>query len=664
MRNPVELALWFARGLRRRLQDWWRGETDETLFDIHDLRRLNEHLVSLGVAPFHNQLAQAATDEAGAIRYILATLASSPKLRARFPDALTQRDNFHEWLLQQHGLSETARTNIRAAFAGYRGERIKRIHELREDLREVHFPLALTPHPDRIGYLHWLIVHGTTTYGITIEEGLWELFELNELPDRGLVKSYLSNPFWQEAVPHGLTVFGWTALKQFLRTKHGAGGRWLDAAQLPRQYCPWDELSLYRRVLEDGKQSFPIGAACSGDADAVQSWVRATPNGPALSEQWYQELRVNVTDGLPNTPGANIMGHFRYPSGLQEAAIGVDRALKTSGGRTTLRDMPVLYEYNWQEPEAYRGVELFDHTVYIAAVNSTPKLWLKKSGIHWRKGVRRIAIWYWELEELPQDWVDELGWPDEVWAPTRFIAETFRKYVMVPVVPMLPGVELPIFASKTRSYFKLPDDRFLFLVTFDMGSVMMRKNPLAVIAAFQQAFRNGEPVHLVIKVSRGESRPADFAKLQVATTHPNITLINQVFSRDDTLALLQTADAYVSLHRSEGLGLGMAESMLMGKPVVATNYSGNTDFMTPETSYLVDYHRVEIVDDIFPYPKGCLWAEPSVTHATELLRQIFKNQTEAKAVGQRGKRHVEEVLSMAAYGQRIAARLRDVSELR
>ncbi len=664
MWNPVELALWFARGLRRRLRDWWRGETDETLFDIHDLRRLNEHLVSLGVAPLHGQHAQAATGEAGAIRYILATLANSPKLRARFPDALTQRDNFCEWLLQQHGLSETARTNIRAAFAGYRGERIKRIHELREDLREVHYPLAITPHPDRVGYLQWLVVHGTETYGVTIEEILWTLYELDELPDRGLVMTYLSNPSWQAAVPHGLTVFGWLALKQFLRDKHGASGRWFDQARLPQQYRAWDELVLYRRVRHDWQQPFPVDAAQACDADMVLAWLSAEANLPLLSQKWRDELRADVESGLPNTPGANIMGHFRYPSGLQEAATGVDRALRLSGGRTTLRDLPVLYEYNRQEQEAYRGVELFDHTIYIAAVNSFPNLWLKRAGSHWRKGVRRIAIWYWELEELPQDWLAELGWPDEVWAPTRFIAETFRKYVTVPVIPMLPGVELPTFTAKPRCDFKLPDDRFVFLVTFDMGSVMMRKNPLAVIAAFQQAFRNGEPVHLVIKVSRGESRPEDFAKLQHATMHPNITLINQVFSRNDTLALLQTADAYVSLHRSEGLGLGMAESMLMGKPVVATNYSGNTDFMTPETSYLVDYHRVEIVDDIFPYPKGCLWAEPSVAHATELLRQIFENQTEAKAVGQRGKRHAEEVLSMAAYGQRIAARLREVNELR
>ena len=223
MRNPVALALWFARGLRRRLRYFWHGETDETIFDIHNLRKVNEHLVALGVAPLHRHIAQASTNEAGAIRYILAMLASRNKLRSRFPDALTKRDKYRDWLLQQPGLSGTACANIRAAFAGYRGERVKRIHEMREDLRSI-YPMALTPHCDRAAYLQWMVLHGIKTYGVTIEEILWAMYELDELPDRGLVMTYLSNASWQEAVPHGLTVFGWDALKRYLREKHGASG--------------------------------------------------------------------------------------------------------------------------------------------------------------------------------------------------------------------------------------------------------------------------------------------------------------------------------------------------------------------------------------------------------------------------------------------------------
>jgi glycosyltransferase involved in cell wall biosynthesis len=222
---------------------------------------------------------------------------------------------------------------------------------------------------------------------------------------------------------------------------------------------------------------------------------------------------------------------------------------------------------------------------------------------------------------------------------------------------MLPGVELPPFSKKSKGAFGLPDDRFTFLFTFDMGSVMARKNPLGLIAAYKAAFRPDDRAHLAIKVSRGESDPKSFAALKRAAADAGVTLINKVLTRPDALALLAACDCYVSLHRSEGLGLGMAETMLMGKPVVATNYSGNTDFMTPNTAYLVDYRRVPIVDDLPPYPRGCLWADPSVSHAAELMRRVYERQEESAAVGARAKAALEDLLSMDAYGKRMIARL-------
>ena len=194
----------------------------------------------------------------------------------------------------------------------------------------------------------------------------------------------------------------------------------------------------------------------------------------------------------------NVVGHFRYASGLQEAAFGVVKGLRRAGFRTSLRDLPVTFPCDWRDRERYQGLEVFDTTVYVAAVNTFPAEWYPLAGLHMRPGVRRIAVWYWELEELPAAWTDKLGWADEVWAPTRFIADCFRKYVSVPVVPMLPGVELPPFPVKPRSYFGLPDDRFTFLFSFDMASVMERKNPLGLIAAFRQAFatdRSGTTRH-------------------------------------------------------------------------------------------------------------------------------------------------------------------------
>jgi glycosyltransferase involved in cell wall biosynthesis len=137
-------------------------------------------------------------------------------------------------------------------------------------------------------------------------------------------------------------------------------------------------------------------------------------------------------------------------------------------------------------------------------------------------------------------------------------------------------------------------------------------------------------------------------------------VIDEVMAREEALALLDCADCYASLHRSEGLGLGLAESMLLGKPVIATGYSGNLDFMSPDAAHLVESRRVPIVEDLSPYPKGCHWAEPSVEHAAALMRQVYDRPDEARALGNRAKAHAERVLSVEAAGRRMADRLRAI----
>src|SRR5436305_7216483 len=123
---------------------------------------------------------------------------------------------------------------------------------------------------------------------------------------------------------------------------------------------------------------------------------------------------------------------------------------------------------------------------------------------------------------------------------------------------------------------------------------MERKNPLGLFAAFAQAFRRDDKAVLVLKVSRGRRYPREFARLTAAARKIGAIVIDEILPRDEANGLLAACDCYVSLHRSEGLGLTLAEAMLLGKPVIATNYSGNLDFMTPATSRLVDYRLVPL----------------------------------------------------------------------
>ncbi len=482
------------------------------------------------------------------------------------------------------------------------GMRAARVYEVRPDLRAT-FPLGLTPHPQRAGYLGWLVSYGAADYGLTPDECLAHLVAQDRTPDRGLERTYRLQPEWQRDVSNALTTAGWPQFKRYLAERHGVRGRWFDHAALPPQ------------------------------PDSIRA-------------------------------GLNLLAHFRYDSGLQQAAVWLAAAATQAGLAVSRRDLPGSYACDWVDRTPYLGLEPFPVTAWVSAVNTYPSDYLPLSGLHPRSGVRRVAVWYWELDELPADWQPHLDWPDEVWAPTEFVAAAFRKSLAKPVVPMLPGVELPPFTPLPRSHFGLPEDRFLVLFSFDMGSVMTRKNPLALIETFRRSFRADDRAHLCIKVSRGASDPAGLAVLRDACASVGATLFDRVLPRIEALALLASADCYASLHRSEGFGLGLAESMLLGKPVIATGYSGNLDFMDTGNSFLVNHTLIPVQASSNPgavvnnpYRSG-QWAEPDVEHATDLLRRLFTDRDGAAAMAARGQATTRDRLSLAAYGRRLTDRLR------
>jgi glycosyltransferase involved in cell wall biosynthesis len=126
-------------------------------------------------------------------------------------------------------------------------------------------------------------------------------------------------------------------------------------------------------------------------------------------------------------------------------------------------------------------------------------------------------------------------------------------------------------------------------------------------------------------------------------------------------ALFASADCYVSLHRAEGVGLGMAEAMFLGKPVIGTNYSGNLDFMNAENSLLVDYCMTELSEGVATYERGSRWAEPSIEHAAELMRFVYEHQDEAKAIGSRASDSVRATLSPELTAKQILQRLHQIT---
>ncbi|HEY2910298.1 MAG TPA: glycosyltransferase, partial [Gemmataceae bacterium] len=482
-----------------------------------------------------------------------------------------------------------------------RGEQL---FELRDDLRR-EFPLGFTP-AQRGDFLQWFCRYGRTETDIAPLDVLRLLFELDAAPDRGLAAAYLVQPPWQARYPNALTREGWDDFKKGLAKEYGLRGRWLRRARLPREFASQTPLN-------------------------------------------------------PGELGVNAIGLFRYTSGLQQAAQAAVDALVGAGVQVALRDVPMAHHRDGRGRTGFLALERHPITLINTGLDLAIPEAYRLAGLHPRAGVYRIAQWWWELEQLPDAWRDRGRDVDEIWAPTAFIASALRT-LGKPVYSMLPSVRLPEFKVKSKVECGLAADRFTFLFIFDMNSRMARKNPLGLIRAFRRAFRPNEPVELAIKVSPQERfYPECWRELRAAVAENAVALIDRNLDRGELLAFLNAADAYASLHRSEGFGLTMAEAMLLGKPTIATGYSGNLDFMTDETSYLVRHERSFIEEDVPPYPKGCIWAEPSVAHAAEQMRRVFDNRAEAAAIAARGQAHVRTLLSPAAAAKRMVSRLREIN---
>ena len=362
-------------------------------------------------------------------------------------------------------------------------------------------------------------------------------------------------------------------------------------------------------------------------------------------------------------PGVNIFGHFSYPSGLRSSALSIASSLDAAGIRTALRDVRV--EQAKDDPVHHRFSQppLFDISILHIQPEPFFDTYLARSdSADLGRNPYRIGVWYWELDKIPPAWDQAAKGCDEFWAASSFIGRGLAERYRKPVNVFLPGLELPKFTALPRSRFGLPEHAFILLFAFHMTSVTERKNPLGLVSAFHKAFAGRDDAMLVIKTSFGSSLPTEFALLlEAAAADPRIRIIDAVYSDAEMLALMQACDAYVSLHRSEGLGLTLAEAMLLGKPTVATRYSGNLDFMDDGNSLLVDCTVGRLERTYPPYEAGMRWASPALDHAAALMRRLYEDRTFAHELGARAKRDLEGRMSFATAGKPMADRLRTIA---
>ena len=364
------------------------------------------------------------------------------------------------------------------------------------------------------------------------------------------------------------------------------------------------------------------------------------------------ERTPHTGPGLP--VGVNIAGYFDSALGVGEAARQVRGALERAGVATASITLP---ERRSRGPGQSRPPQEppFPATLICANADAMEGAW-DWLGPRFLES-RTIAMWWWEVEVFPERWQRAFDGLDEVWVGSRFVADAIAPTAPVPVLTMPVPVVAREPSSLTREELGLPEG-FLFLFTFDFASGFERKNPLGVIDAFTRAFPGGSGASLAIKHIGSEGHEAEAARLEEAAAgHPDVHLVGGHLPAQDQAALTAACDCYVSLHRSEGFGLTLAEAVLARRPVVATGYSGPMDFLGSSTAFLVDYELAPVGPGNDPYPVEARWARPDLDQAGRLMREVCADPEHAAQRAERALARLDRSTSPSAAGGAMSRRL-------
>lgn len=327
------------------------------------------------------------------------------------------------------------------------------------------------------------------------------------------------------------------------------------------------------------------------------------------------------------------------------------RALLSAGCNLALHDVDLGLPHGWNDRslDAYMR-EASVHPVSIIFINPDCfEAALEKIGRERLAGKFVVACWFWELERIPDAWLGALDDVDAIMVASSFIEGAFRSVTDKPIfrVP-IPLSDVPD-SGLQRADFGLDEDCFTFLTSFDFNSSTARKNPLATITAFRAAFPvERSDVRLVVKSSNGHRYDEGLRSLIAATEgDPRILIRDEVIERAHVRALQRCCDAYVSLHRAEGFGLGLAECMEMGKPVIATRWSGNLEFMDETSACLVGYTLVPVQEGEYLDVLGARWAEADIGAAATAMAALADAPEVAQHIGLKGQQKVRHMLAPA-----------------
>ena len=371
----------------------------------------------------------------------------------------------------------------------------------------------------------------------------------------------------------------------------------------------------------------------------------------------------NRVAGKGLKPGCNIIGFVFGEFGIGEHLRYTARSCLAEGIPFSLLNYDrTLHPQTDSSLAEYVDTDT-PHNTNIFCMNNEGVMNLHASNPEIFKDRYNIGYGFWELSDYPDEWLYAMNFLDEIWAPSRYIQEVISEKASVPVVHMPIAVDFDFPGNRSRKDFGIPEEAFVFLFSLDFSSRIHRKNPEALVKAFKEAFLGKDQnVVLVIKsklVSSVEQQVSDYRMLEEwVKADSRIRLINETYTKIQMLDLIHCCDVYASLHRAEGFGLGMAEAMKMGKAVIATNYSGNTDFTKPNNACLVDYKLKKVGPEKLYYFQGnSVWADADVGQAAHYMRQLVEDNNYRRRIGEKARSFMDENHGFRQVGERYRKRL-------
>ena len=373
--------------------------------------------------------------------------------------------------------------------------------------------------------------------------------------------------------------------------------------------------------------------------------------------QWFSPV-IEAAEGTRAAATVRVSGYLRDESGWGAAARGYVRALQHAGVPLILHDVSSL-----------TGNRSHDRSLQITEGAGKPDInlvcvdagqhfaLLSEVGESFFTDAYNIGAWAWELPRFPEEWYNRFAFYDEIWVGTSFIASALAPIAPVPVIRLPPVITACGSREAGRARLGVAQDEFVFGFAFDVHSHLARKNPAAIIEAFRRAFPNPSGVRLVLKSVNARADATGYEDLKARACGLPIDLHDGYWPAAEVGDFMAACDAYVSLHRSEGTGLTIAEAMALGKPVIATDWSGNTDFADASNSFPVGYTLTTVERSVGPYRAGETWAEPDLDHAAVLMREVIARPEQAARRGAAAAERIARDYSAATVGALVRSRL-------